>query len=151
MDEIAQREREDAFTRRIRPVVRDDARLNIEMGRLALAESQLDKVRAWMPEDPEAHFLRGRLRLAQVTTEKEMQAQGDLRGEAETSFRKSIELDPARPAPRRELGLLLYERQAFRDACAQFRRYTKLAPNADDTERIRDYVLELERGGKCGK
>ena len=149
VDEIAQREREDAFTRRIRPVVRDDARLNIEMGRLALAETQLDKVRTWMPEDPEAHFLRGRLRLAQAAAEKETQGQSHLRGEAETSFRKAIELDPASPAPRRELGLLLYERQAFRDACAQFRRYTKLAPNADDAERIRDYVLELERGGKC--
>jgi predicted Zn-dependent protease len=149
MDEVARSERADAFTRRIRPVVRDDARLNIEIGRLTLAETQLDKVREWMPEDPEAHFLRGRLRLAQAAAEKEKQDQSRLRGEAETSFRKSIEFDPERPAPRRELGLLLYERQAFLDACTQFRRYTRLAPGADDAERIRDYVLELERDGKC--
>lgn len=149
VDEVARQEREDAFTRRIRPVVRDDARLNIEIGRLTLAETQLDKVGGWMPEDPEAHFLRGRLRLAQAAAEKETQSQSRLRGEAETSFRKAIELDPARPAPRRELGLLLYERQAFREACTQFRRYTRLAPDADDAERIRDYVLELERDGKC--
>lgn len=149
LDEAAQSARADAFTRRIRPVVRDDARLNIEIGRLTLAETQLDKVHAWMPEDPEGHFLRGRLRLAQAAAEKETQDQSRLRGEAETSFRKAIELDPARPAPRRELGLLLYERQAFRDACAQFRRYTKLAPEAGDAERIRDYVLEMEKDGKC--
>ncbi len=149
MDETARSERADAFTRRIRPVVRDDARLNIEIGRLTLAEAQLDKVREWMPEDPEAHFLRGRLRLAQAAAEKEAEGQSRLRGEAETSFRKAIELDAERPAPRRELGLLLYERQAFRDACTQFRRYTRLAPDADDAERIRDYVLELERDGKC--
>ncbi len=149
VDEVARKEREDAFTRRIRPVVRDDARLNIEIGRLALAEAQLDKVHAWMPEDPEGHFLRGRLRLVQAAAGTEAQDQTRLRGEAETSFRKAIELDPDRPAPRRELGLLLYERQAFRDACTQFRRYAKLAPNADDTERIRDYVQELERDGKC--
>jgi beta-barrel assembly-enhancing protease len=151
LDEVAQREREDAFTRRIRPVVRDDARLNIEIGRLTLAATQLDKVHAWMPEDPEGHFLRGRLSLAQAAAEKSPEEQKNLRGSAEESFRKAIELDPNRPAPRRDLGLLLYEREAFKEACAQFRRYTKLAPNADDTERIRDYVLELERGKKCGK
>lgn len=149
VDETARLEREETFTRRIRPVVRDDARLNIEMGRLALAESQLEKVRAWMPSDPEGHFLRGRLRLAQAAAEKSPEEQRDLRDRAEDSFRKAIELDAERPGPRRELGLLLYERQAFREACTQFRRYTKLAPEADDTERIRDYVLELERDGKC--
>jgi predicted Zn-dependent protease len=151
LDEVAQREREDTFSRRIRPVVRDDAGLNIEIGRLTLAEAQLDKVHAWMPEDPEGHFLRGRLRLAQAAAEKSPEEQKNLRGNAEESFRKAIELDPDRPSPHRELGLLLYERQAFREACTQFRRYTKLAPQADDTERIRDYVLELDRGGKCGK
>ncbi len=149
LDEVAQHEREDAFTRRIRPVVRDDARLNIEIGRLTLAETQLDKVQAWMPKDPESHFLWGRLRLAQAAAEKSPKEQKNLRGNAEEAFRKAIELDPKRPAPRRDLGLLLYERQAFREACAQFKRYIKLAPDADDTERVRDYVLELDRGGKC--
>ena len=147
--ESVRKEREDAFSRRIRPVVRDDARLNIEMGRLKLAESQLDKARAWMPEDPETHFLDGRLRLAWAAAEKDAKDQRRLRGEAETAFRKSIDLDPARPAPHRELGLLLYDRKAFRDACVQFRRYTKLAPDAEDAARIRDYVLEMERAGDC--
>jgi predicted Zn-dependent protease len=148
-DEAVLRERGDAFSRRIRPVVRDDARLNIEMGRLALAESQLDKVQGWMPKDPEAHFLKGRLRLAQAAAEKSPEGQRELRGQAEEAFRKSIELDANRPGPRRELGLLLYERKSLREACAQFRRYTKLAPNAEDAQSIRDYVLELERDGKC--
>lgn len=149
VDEVARKEREDTFSRRIRPVVRDDARLNIEMGRLTLAASQLEKVRSWMPGDPETHFLQGRLRLAQAAAEKGPEDQRRLRGEAEDSFRKAIELDPGRPAPHRELGLLLYERRQLRDACTQFRRYTKLAPDADDAGRIRDYVLEMERDGDC--
>jgi len=148
-DETVRLEREDAFTRRIRPVVRDDARLNIEMGRLTLAQSQLDKVRDWMPSDPETHFLTGRLQLAQAAAAKEPADLRRLRGDAETSFRKAIELDADRPAPHRELGLLLYERKALREACVQFRRYTKLAPEADDAGRIRDYVLEMERDGDC--
>jgi predicted Zn-dependent protease len=40
------------FARRILPVVRDDARLNIELGRLKIAEAELGRARASMPEDP---------------------------------------------------------------------------------------------------
>src|SRR3954470_6658150 len=141
-------DREDTFARHIRPVVRDDARLNIEMGRLALAEAELKKVRDWMPEDPETHFLKGRLRLAQAGQSPE-EAQA-LRREAEDSFRKAIELDAGRPDPHRELGLLLRERQDLRGACVQLRRYQKLAPDAEDMEEIEDAIAALERGGGCG-
>jgi len=41
----------------------------------------------------------GRLRLAQAAAEKDVQEQRRFRRDAEDSFRKSIELDPARPAP----------------------------------------------------
>jgi Flp pilus assembly protein TadD len=130
-------------------VVRDDARLNIEMGRLTLAEAELRKAREWMPSDPETHFLRGRLRLAQATGKDPEEARG-LRREAEDAFRKSIELDPGRPAPHRELGLLLRDREDLRGACVQLRRYQKLAPDAEDMEQIEDAVAALERGGGCG-
>jgi predicted Zn-dependent protease len=142
-------DREDAFARHIRPVVRDDARLNIEMGRLTLAEAELKKAREWMPSDPETHFLRGRLRLTQATGKSPEEARG-LRREAEDAFRKSIELDPGRPAAHRELGLLLREREDLRGACVQLRRYQKLAPEAEDMEQIEDAVAALERGGGCG-
>jgi len=42
----------DLFAHRILPVVRDDARLNIELGRLKIAEAELGRARASMPEDP---------------------------------------------------------------------------------------------------
>ena len=141
--------REDAFARHIRPVVRDDARLNIEMGRLALAEAELKKAREWMPEDPETHFLKGRLRLAQAAGQSPEKARA-LRREAEDAFRKAIELDAGRPDPHRELGLLLRERADFRGACVQLRRYQKLAPDAEDMEEIADAVAAMERGGGCG-
>ncbi|HEY2294374.1 MAG TPA: M48 family metalloprotease [Thermoanaerobaculia bacterium] len=142
-------DREDAFARHIRPVVRDDARLNIEMGRLALAEAELKKAREWMPEDPETHFLKGRLRLAQAAGQSPEEAQV-LRREAEDAFRKAIELDAGRPDPHRELGLLLRQRADFRGACVQLRRYQKLAPDAEDMEEIEDAVAALERDGGCG-
>ena len=138
------------FDRRIRPVVRDDARLNIELGRLKLAESQLERAIAWMPEDPETHLLVARLKLAQADAEKDPAAQEALRGEAEAALREALRLDDGRPAPHRELGLLLYRAGDRRAACEAFRRYVRLAPDADDTARVRDYILELESDGECG-
>jgi predicted Zn-dependent protease len=143
-------ERDAAFARAIRPVVRDDARLNIDMGRLALAEDELRRVRAWMPEDPETHFLKGRLRLAQLAGEKSPEAQDRLRTEAEDAFRESIELDGDRPEPHRELGLLLRDRKDFRGACVQLRRYAQLDPEAEDVEEVDGMVAEMAKGGECG-
>jgi predicted Zn-dependent protease len=139
----------DAFARRIRRVVRDDARLNIGMGRLKLAESELNQARAWMPEDPETHFLEGRLRLAQAAADHDPASRRQLRGEAEDAFLKAIELDPGRPAAHRELGLLLYERKQLADACVQLRRYAELAPEAEDADHVQDYVLEMQQDGHC--
>jgi predicted Zn-dependent protease len=143
-------ERAAAFARAIRPVVRDDARLNIDMGRLALAEDELRRVREWMPEDPETHFQKGRLRLAQAAAEKRPEAQERLRTEAENSFREAIELDGDRPEPHRELGLLLRDRQDLHGACVQLRRYTQLAPEAEDGEKIDGLIGEMTRNGDCG-
>jgi predicted Zn-dependent protease len=143
-------DRDAAFARAIRPVVRDDARLNIDMGRLALAEDELRRVRAWMPEDPETHFLKGRLRLAQIAGEKSPEAQQRLRTEAEDSFREAIELDGDLPEPHRELGLLLRDRQDFRGACVQLRRYAQLDPEADDREEVDGMVAAMVKDGGCG-
>jgi predicted Zn-dependent protease len=143
-------ERDAAFARAIRPVVRDDARLNIEMGRLTLAEDELRRVRDWMPEDPETHVLRGRLRLAQLAGEKSPGAQDKLRTEAETAFRKAIELDGDRPEPHRELGLLLRDRQDYRGACVQLRRYSQLDPEAEDVEEVDGMVAAMVKDGECG-
>jgi predicted Zn-dependent protease len=143
-------EREAAFARAIRPVVRDDARLNIDMGRLALAEDELRRVREWMPEDPETHFQKGRLRLAQLAGEKSPEAQERLRTEAEDSFREAIELDGDRPEPHRELGLLLRDRQDLHGACVQLRRYQQLDPEAEDRERIDGLLAEMGKEGGCG-
>ena len=140
---------EEDFGRRLEPVVRLDARLNLEMGRLRIVETELAKARAWNPEDPEIHFLKGKLRLAQAGAESP-EGQRRLRREAEDCFRKSIELDGRLAEPHRELGLLLYEQKDYRGACTQLRRYADLAPDADDTGHVQDRIAEMERFGGCG-
>jgi predicted Zn-dependent protease len=137
------------FARRIRPVVRDDARLNLELGRFNLAASELDKVLGWMPEDPEAHLLSARLALARAEAEKDPAAQKGLRDVARKSLQESIRLDPERPAAHRELGLLLHQDGEMREACKELREYARLAPDADDVASVHDYILELEHDGQC--
>jgi predicted Zn-dependent protease len=141
----------DSFERRMRPVVRDDARLNLEMGRLELAEAELDRARAAMPEDPEVHLLTGRLKLARADAAKDPEVQAALRDDAWAAFEEAVRLDPGRPAPHRELGLLAYRGGDHERACAELRRYVELAPEADDAARVRDYLLELDADGRCGE
>lgn len=140
---------EDRFQRRIRPVIRDDARMNIELGRLELAEDQLFRVLELMPDDPEAHALMARLRLTQADFEKDPERLAALLREAETALREAIRLDPNRAGAHRELALLAYRNQEFDTACSEFRLYLEIDPRADDAARMRDYVLELQAQGHC--
>lgn len=139
----------DDFARRIRPVVRDDARLNLERGRLGLAEHELERVLAWMPGDPEAHLLLAELRFAQAESAPDEESAAILRDEGETALREAVRLDPQRPEPHRELGLLAYRRGDYEDACRELRHYLDAAPDASDAGTMRDYLLELEHDGRC--
>jgi predicted Zn-dependent protease len=140
---------EDRFARRIRPVVRDDARLNIDLGRLSLASDELDKALDWMPQDPEVRFQIARLRLGQADAEKDEAARSSLLDQARDALRESIRLAPDRPGAHRELGLLLYREGERAAACRELGYYLELAPDAGDAPHVRDYVLELNQSGDC--
>jgi predicted Zn-dependent protease len=151
--ELGKAESADDFARHLQPVVREDARLNLEQGRLKLAEAEIAKARAWRPDDPETQFLKGRLRLAQSVLEIRPEERGRLERAAEDSFRKAIELDASLPGPHRELGLLLYGQHDHRGACTQLRRYLRLDPEASETERteaVDDALAAMEQLGSCG-
>lgn len=139
----------DRFLRRIRPVIRDDARLNIEAGRYELADHELQRVLDMMPGDPETWLLIGQLRLKQAEQSKDPELQQELRFEAQDAFREAVRLDPERPQPHLELALLAYGVDDFVTACVQFSHYVELAPDAEDAPRVRDYLLELVEDGHC--
>lgn len=140
---------QETFLKRMRPVIRDDARAHMQQGRLDIAERQLERARELMPDDPETQLLMGELKLKRADTAKESAERDELRLQAAAAFSAAIRLDAERPAPHRELGLMAYSDEAFDLACAEFREYVRLDPRAEDAERIRDYVLELEREGHC--
>ena len=116
---------------------------------MVLARTQLERALEMMPEDPETHLLLGRLWLAEAENEKDPAHRSELRRAAAAALREAIRLEPDRPEPHRELGLLAYGDDDFATACVQFRQYLELVRDAEDAGPIRDYVLELERAGEC--
>jgi predicted Zn-dependent protease len=139
----------EAFRKRMLPVVRDDARLNIELGRFKIAEEELERARAGLPKDPVTRMFLGRLRLAQADAETDPAEQGRLHEEAGKLFEEAVHLDPKRPSPHRELGIYLHDEKDYKGSCRELKRYVELAPDAEDTEEIRGFIGELKRDGHC--
>ncbi len=129
---------------RRRLVVRHDARLNIEAGRLNLAEIQIDQVLEATPRDPVALTLRGKLHkrlAANAATPEQKRSEQEVALEA---YLEAIDADPALAEPRREVGLLLMQTGRREEAGEHLRRYLDLAPGATDVQIIRDYLRELD-------
>lgn len=135
------------FYRRIRPILKDDALLNMEAGRLGLAEYELNRAIEIVPEDPVAHYLLGKLYLKQSSMKEDEAA--SLRQKALHFFKESARLDPGYPDPHKELGLAAYRDGDLTTACKEFQLYTEMAPNASDVSRFKDYILELKSSGYC--
>lgn len=139
----------DLFARRIRPVFRDDARANIDLGRLDLAELELRRALVMLPSDPLAHFELGRLKLRRAASTQDPAARARLEEEALAALDEAIRLGPSLALPHREVGLLAYRTGDRRKACAELERYLELDPAAADARTVRDYLLELRSSGDC--
>lgn len=137
------------FDRRIRPVIRDDARLNIEAGRLQLAQQQLSLALTMMPEDPETHYLFARLLTAEAERSADPEDRIGLMEEARAALFETLRLEPDHAAAHREIALIAYEQERWEEACAGFRRFCELQPDSDERDRILDDLLELEAAGAC--
>ena len=138
-----------SFARRMRPVVRDDAKLNIEMGRLALADDELKRVLALAPEDPQAQLLLGTLRLKQAEGTKDAEARTALERDAVGAFEEALRLDPGSAEAHRQLGLFAFMHNQRPRACVHLERFVALAPKADEAAKVRDYLIELRKDGDC--
>jgi predicted Zn-dependent protease len=137
------------FEKRMRSVLKDDARMNIAAGRFRLAGDEIDRALAIVPDDADALNLKGELHLAWAQSTKDPERVAELRRGARDAFLAALEADPDYAPAYRELGLL-----AFRDgdkelACESFETYVSLAPEAEDAARIEDYVREIRSEGRC--
>ena len=125
-------------------VVRENARLDIQAGRFALAADQLDRVLAVAPRDPVAQLYCGDLyRLRSQRTQSAAEA-ADWARQAIDRYEGAARLDPAYADPFRQLGLLYYQQQEIAQARAAFGQYLALKPDAPDAERVAEYLAELD-------
>ena len=138
---------EGRFWQHILPVVRDDAALNIDYGRLELAQQQLIQVMESLPNDPEVHYQFSRLRRAQADADQA--AAPGLLAEAQMALREAIRLEPDFAEAHRDLGLLAYDDEDYPTACLAFYHYAELAPDAEDAEEIDGYLQGLKTDGLC--
>jgi predicted Zn-dependent protease len=128
-----------AFAQRMRPVVRDNAVLDMRAGRFGLAQEQLERVLAANPRDPIAQLHYGdlyRLRSQHVAAPERT----EYVREALARYLRALQLDPSYVEPVRQLGLLYYQERDIAKARWAFERYLALAPDAADAPRIREYL-----------
>ena len=133
------------FDETMRALVRENAALDTQAGRFALARPQLDRVLKATPNDPIAHLYYGdvhRLQAQRATTPAEREAGAK---KALESYEQSAALDPDYPDPFRQLGLLYYQQNDPTRARAAFEKYLALKPDAADARRIKEYLVELNR------
>jgi predicted Zn-dependent protease len=131
------------FEVRMRPVVRENARLDIQAGRFKLAEAQLDRVLATTPGDPVAQLYYGDLYRLQSQRARDVADGADKAQRALERYERAAQLDPTFPDPFRQLGFLYYQQKETARAKAAFQQYLALRPDAPDAARIKEYLVEL--------
>lgn len=142
----AQRIRQtEVFELRTRTVVRENAYEDVRMGRFALAQRQLDRVLAVTPRDPIAHVYYGDLHRLRSQRARSLDGKKAEARQALTRYEQAVALDPSLPDPWRQLGFLHYQEKDRERARRAFEQYLALKPDAADADRIKEYVLELDR------
>jgi beta-barrel assembly-enhancing protease len=125
-------------------VIRENARLDVQAGRFALAAEQLDRVLAATPRDPVAHVYYGDLYRLQSQRARSAAEGADLAQRALERYEGAAQLDPAFADPFRQLGFLYYQRREIARARAAFQQYLTLEPDALDAARVAEYLAELD-------
>jgi beta-barrel assembly-enhancing protease len=135
----------DEFALRMRPLIRENALLDIRAGRFALAQEQLDRVLAVTPKDATAQMYYGDLHRLQSQRSRAPEDRQRLAQLALDRYERAATLDPKFPDPWRQLGLLYYQQKDPARAREAFQRYLELKPDAPDGKRIKEYLVELDR------
>lgn len=94
----------------------------LETGDLARAEQELQRARAYVPDNPETNFALGNLRLAQSN-----------RAEAKLFYENTLRLNPKHKGALNNLGLLLLEQDQPASAMEYFRQALEQEPQEGKT------------------
>jgi predicted Zn-dependent protease len=131
VNEPGRRVNAEEYTARIHRLLLDNAVLDLEVGRLRLAESSIAKHLATDPQSPQGHFLMGEFYRRSGNNE-----------EAVKAYARAVAFDAQYADAHRELGLMYRAMARPADARAEFEKYLVLRPKAVDAPIIERYVAE---------
>jgi tetratricopeptide (TPR) repeat protein len=134
----------EGFARCTEKLLIDHVGMNIEKGRLKVAQSALQKYfRSW-PENAEAFFLQGEIYRRSGKDEPHVQLAVD-------AYHKAIQIDPSHAKAHREIGLFFRDLKRSEEASAALQRFLVLSPQAPDAPIIREYIKELTHSQNGGR
>lgn len=128
------------FQEKVRPVVLDNAALDLKAGRFSSALGGLRRYLDWTPDDAPGYYLTGE-------AYRQRGEKGDMES-ADGAYQKAIALKPDFPEPHKGMSLVR-RRMGDRSGARQYiEKYLLLAPGAPDRAYMVDYLKELEGGEK---
>jgi beta-barrel assembly-enhancing protease len=125
----------DQFSNKIRPLILENTRLNIAMGRFRAAEKDLQKAMERYGESADFRFVLGEVyaqRAAPLDAEK-----------AQKEYQRALEIDPRYAAGYKALALLHYKQGNGPRAKTAFEQYLQFSPSPEDRAYIEGYLGTL--------
>lgn len=129
---------EEQFRQRIFPLLLDNARLDLAMGRFGSAEKSVTRTLRQEPRNAKARYLLG-----------ELYRQRDQAGDKERAraqYLQAAQDDPGYADPYKGLGLISYKAGRKPEAQEEFEKYLLLAPDAKDKAYIKQYIDAIKTG-----
>ena len=117
------------------PLIIDNSEADLAIGRLALAQRDLERVLSRQPSNARAHFLLGE-------TFRQRKGPGDVE-RSESHYQFAIEADPRLSDPHRTLGYSLLKRGDAQTGKAELRKYLELSPQAPDKAYVEQALKEI--------
>ncbi|HEU4684990.1 MAG TPA: M48 family metalloprotease [Nitrospira sp.] len=115
------------------PLIIDNAETDIAIGRLSLAERDLQRVLQKNDDNARAHFLLGEFRNRKEPGDAERR---------DEHYRQAIDRNPRMPDPHRALGYSLLKQGDRYGGQAELQKYLELAPRAPDRAYVEQALKE---------
>ena len=144
----------DRFARLVAPLVRDNAGMNLELGRLELAGYELERARRAMPGDAETRYLLGLLALARAEEAAAAGSEAEAaayRDDARGELLQAAALAPGagHAGAHRELAHLALGDGDRAGACAHLRSSLDADPEQESAADLADLLDSLFAEGVC--
>jgi predicted Zn-dependent protease len=134
----------DDFVQTMATVARENARLELRMGRFRQAQEQLDRALSVAPGDALAHLYSGEGYRLRAQRARGAADRDELARRALAAYERCASLDPEIIDVARQIGLLYYQQGRVEQAREAFTRYVSRSPEAPEARRVQEYLAALE-------